>query len=55
MRINENGIYEEECIEVSYHINKDFFAIYKNHLTLLGLLTGSYYQQTESFLKLMVI
>lgn len=52
MIANENGIYEEKCIEVSYNIDKCFFTIYKNHLALLGLLTGTYYQQTEVFFEI---
>ncbi|WP_334082402.1 Abi-alpha family protein, partial [Helicobacter typhlonius] len=52
MRANENGIYEEEYIEISHHINKEFFAIYKNHLTLLGLLTGNFYQTAEIFFEI---
>lgn len=46
---NKNKILEEECIEVPYNIDKDFFPMHKNHLTLLGLLTTVSYKPSKAF------
>ncbi|TLD84872.1 Abi-alpha family protein [Helicobacter trogontum] len=49
---NANRAYREKCIEVAYSIDKTFFTMHKNHLTFLGLLTGSYYQNPEMYFEI---
>lgn len=49
MSTNKNKILEEECIEVPYSIDKDFFPMHKNHLTLLGLLTTVSHKPSKAF------
>lgn len=46
---NKNKMLEEECIEISCNINKDFFPMHKNHLTLLGLLMTVSYKPSKPF------